>query len=434
MTPCSDADIRRGALLIRARPGDSADARPIEPCENVDASPDLLLLGGADAGTAFVGAEHTVRVKVTNAGPRPIEEIDVEAWVCDRSAGTPPLGRLDSPGRMTGVFPGPLESGASALVNCSPKWTPSAAGLPLGDRLCLAANVSAATPPDGAELTEGSVLKICCDTHHAQRNVTLRRRATDVITTIAGTGVHGFSGDGGPATAAQLSAPVRVAVTPAGDILIAEKASRVRKGSRDGKISTVAGGGSHPALGDGPKATDVVMDRPVAVAVTADGGFLISEEGANRIRKVLPNGTITTVAGTGVGGFSGDGGPATAAQMLMPAGVASTPDGGFIFADLANSRIRKVSADGTIMSVAGGGTLPLDGMPAVKTALAFPQGVAMMPDGGFLIADMQNHRVRRVLPDGTITNVAGAPAGPLGDGGPAVAAQLSLALDVAVAP
>jgi hypothetical protein len=131
MTPCSEAEIRRGALLIRARPGDSADARPIEPCENVDASPDLMLVEGPDAGTAVVGSKHTVRVKVTNAGARPIEEIDVEAWVCDRSAGPLPLGQLDPPGRMTGFFPGPLEAGASALVNCtrgSSRWAPRCTG------------------------------------------------------------------------------------------------------------------------------------------------------------------------------------------------------------------------------------------------------------------------------------------------------------------
>src|SRR3954467_6912500 len=155
---------------------------------------------------------------------------------------------------MTGYFPGPLEPGETTLIACSPKWTPSLNELGLGDRLCLAANVSSEAPSDGAELTEGSVLKLCCDTHHAQRNIVLRPKT--IITTVAGTGVQGFSGDGGPAIAGQVGSPFGIAVTADGGFLISDSSNdRVRKVSRDGTIVTVAGGGDESAVGDGIAAT-----------------------------------------------------------------------------------------------------------------------------------------------------------------------------------
>ena len=247
------------------------------------------------------------------------------------------------------------------------------------------------------------------------------------ITTVAGNGTEGSGGDGGPATGAELARPFGVAATTDGGFLIADTFnSRVRRVSPAGTITTVAGGGT-AGLGDGGPATDAELFNPIAVAVTADGGFLIADSDNNLVRRVSPAGTITTVAGASPGGFSGDGGPATAAQLNLPQSVATTADGGFLIADSNNNRVRRVSPAGTITTVAGTGTVGFsgDGGPAIAAQLFAPGGVVATADGGFLIADSLNNRVRRVSVAGTITTVAGdGTEGFSGDSGLATAAQL----------
>jgi glucose/arabinose dehydrogenase len=160
--------------------------------------------------------------------------------------------------------------------------------------------------------------------------------------------------------------------------------------------------------------------RP-GVAAMPDGGYLIADAGNDRVRRVFADGTINTVAGSGNVGDSGDGGPATAADFRDPLGVAALPDGGFLVADGLAGRVRRVSPDGTITTVAGNGTRGLsgDGGAATAAELFDPRGLAVMPDGGFLIAD-GDYVVRRVFPDGKITTVAGTGTpGFSGDGGPA---------------
>jgi hypothetical protein len=202
-----------------------------------------------------------------------------------------------------------------------------------------------------------------------------------------------------------------------------------------GDISTVAGS-TLGLSGDGAAAAAAQLDWPKAVAPMPDGGFLIADTFNHRIRRVLPNGTIATAAGTSMG-FSGDHGPATAAQLIYPGGVAITPDGGFLIVDSSNQVVRKVSAGGTIDTVAGlpGQTgFSGDGGPAVGAKLDDPLAVAALPDGGFLIADTYNHRIRRVFANGTIVTVAGTTLGYDGDGGPAAAARLAYPAGVAVTP
>ncbi len=253
------------------------------------------------------------------------------------------------------------------------------------------------------------------------------RAATGDITTVAGTD-YGFSGDGGPATAAQLKAPAGVTVTPDGGYLIADSSNhRIRKVSAAGVISTVAGNGGTGQSGDGGPAIAAEIDTPFATAVTTSGGYLISDTLNTRIRQVAADGTISTVAGTTFG-FGGDGGLATAAQFTHVAGIDTTADGGYLITDSGNNRIRKVSAGGIVTTVAGSATggYSGDGGAADLAQILVPNGVASTPDGGYLIADTGNSRVRRVSPGGTITTVAGtAGAGYSGDGGPATAAQLS---------
>ncbi len=280
-------------------------------------------------------------------------------------------------------------------------------------------------PVDVAPTPDGGFLIVDID------NYRIRKVLNGVITTVAGTGVSGFSGDGGPATAAKISTVNSVAVTPDGGFLMADYgSSRIRK-VLNGIITTVAGTGTAGFSGDGGPATAAALSSPASLASTPDGSFLFVDQGNQRIRKVL-NGIITTVAGTGTAGFNGDGGPATGAQLNFPIDVASTPDGGFLIADQLNNRIRKV-LNGQITTVAGDGTSGFsgDGGPATSAHLAYPSSVATTLDGGLLIGDNGNYRIRKVL-DGTIATAAGTgTAGFSGDGGAATGARLSF---VSVSP
>jgi hypothetical protein len=268
--------------------------------------------------------------------------------------------------------------------------------------------------------------------------------ATNNIFTVAGTGVAGFSGDNGPATSAQLNQPT--GVEPISDpsgfatvFLVSDGANHVvRLVSFDGTITTVAGNGTPGLSGDGGPATSAQLNGPEGISATPDGGFLITDHFNNVIRLVSPDGTINTVAGSGTAGFSGDGGPATQAELNAPVSVASTGDGGFLIGDSLNHVVRRVAPDGTITTVAGTpGTAGFigDGGPAVNAQLDHPDGVAVKPDAGFLIADANHNVVRRVMPDGTIDTVVGnVSAGFSGDGGSELAAQLDRPVDVASAP
>jgi hypothetical protein len=249
------------------------------------------------------------------------------------------------------------------------------------------------------------------------------------IFTFAGTGTAGFGGDGGPATSAALRQPTGVAWLADGSALVTDYANnRIRRVLPDGQITTVAGTGTGGYSGDGGPATSARLNLPTDIEPMADGGFLIADYGNSRVRRVSPAGVITTVAGTGVAGTSGDGGPATSAQLAAPTGVAVTGDGGFLVADAAAHAIRRVSPGGTITRVAGTGTPGAtgDGGPAVSARLNAPVGLAALAEGGFLVTEYEGHRVRRVSAAGVITRVAGiGTAGFSGDGGAATAARLN---------
>ena len=259
-----------------------------------------------------------------------------------------------------------------------------------------------------------------------------------VITRVAGTGTAGNSGDDGPATVAELNFPIGVAVTADGGFLITDRGnSVVREVSAAGVITRVAGTGTAGNSGDDGPAIDAQLAEPFGVAVTADGGFLITDPGNHVVREVSAAGVITRVAGTGTAGNSGDDGPAIDAELTFPGGVAVTADGGFLITDRGNSVVREVSAAGVITRVAGTGTRGNSGDdgPAIDAKLNSPRGVAVTADGGFLITDSGAHVVRKValLAVGVITRVAGTgTAGNSGDDGPATEAELTSPFGVAV--
>ncbi len=262
--------------------------------------------------------------------------------------------------------------------------------------------------------------------------------ANGVITTIAGNGNPRSSGDTGPATAALLYLPFGVAADASGDLFIADTANyRIRKVSASGVITTVAGNGIYGSSGDGGPATSASLRSSNGVAVDSNGNLFIAETLSNRIRKVSPSGVITTVAGNGNLGYFGDGGQATQAYLFEPGGVAVDTSGNLFIADSLNQVIRRVSS-GVITTVAGkygaGNAFAGDGGPATAAGLNYPKGVAVDASGNLYIADWVNHRIRKVTAaTGIISTVAGnGTPGFSGDGGPATSASLFYPEGVAV--
>jgi len=246
---------------------------------------------------------------------------------------------------------------------------------------------------------------------------------------LAGTGVAGYLGDGGPASGAQLYQPMGVAVDPAGNVLVADLSNRIRKITPDGTITTVAGSGIAGFAGDGGPATDAQLNHPTGVVVDAAGGILIADQHNYRVRRVDPNGTITTVAGTGYDGYGlGDGGLALQTGLDLPTTLAVDAQGGILIAEMGERRVRRIDPDGTISTIAGDSGTGYDGdnKPATQASLTKPTGVAVTPTGDVLIADQGDQRVRRVDPSGIIHTIAGNGLNATtGDGGPASAATLN---------
>ena len=313
--------------------------------------------------------------------------------------------------------------------------------------------------------------------------------SSGIITTIAGTGGSGFSGDGGLAAAARLNFPVGVAVDAAGSVYVADTWNhRVRKVDAAGIITTIAGKGLPGDGGDGGPATETRINNPVGVAVDGAGNLFVAETGSNRVRKVDAAGIITTIAGTGEpidawaggpsdqarflfpsaialdgagnlffvdamriwkldssgiitvlagtgeSGFGGDGGPAIEARLRSLGGVAVDAAGNVYVVDTGNRRLRKIDTAGTITTVAGTGESGFDGDrgPAIEARLRPLGGVAVDAAGNVYVVDTGNHRLRKIDTAGTITTVAGTgESGFDGDGGPATEARLSTPTEVA---
>ncbi len=272
-------------------------------------------------------------------------------------------------------------------------------------------------------------------------NVIREVSASGVISTVAGDGIAGYSGDGGPATQAELDAPTAIAVDASGDLFIADMGNdRVREVSAAGVISTVAGDGTFGDEGDGGLAIDAAIAGPLSVAVNAAGNLFLTDPFDGVVREVNPAGVISTVAGTATPGVLGDGGPATAATLGLPYGVAVDAQGDLFIADFGDSRVREVNSGGIITTIAGNGVAGYggDGGPANGSSaqLDMPVGVAVDAAGDLFISDTSNRLIRQVGPGGVITTVAGdGDPSFSGDGGPAIDASFDgptgIATDVA---
>jgi sugar lactone lactonase YvrE len=257
-------------------------------------------------------------------------------------------------------------------------------------------------------------------------NSRIRKIAPDgTITTAAGDGTYGHSGDGGPATAAQIGYVFQLAVDAAGNLFLAD-GSYVRKIAPNGIIATVAGSGGWPPDGDGGLATQAAISA-ISIAVDPLGNLYIGEQSQQRVRKIDTAGIIRTVAGNGVAGFSGDGGPATAASLNNPWGISADGSGNLYIADFRNNRVRKVDPAGIISTLAGDGgyTFAGDGGAATAASIAAPMDMTADGRGNVYIADRMNHRIRKVSPGGLISTIAGDGSYAFsGDGGPAINAGM----------
>jgi alpha-tubulin suppressor-like RCC1 family protein/sugar lactone lactonase YvrE len=272
--------------------------------------------------------------------------------------------------------------------------------------------------------------------NHRIRKVT----TGNIISTLAGNGVAGFGGDRFAATAAQLSSPSGVAVDSSGNVFIADTGNnRIRKVTPGGIITTVAGTGIAGYNGDGADTTTATLNSPRGMTFDNSGNLFVADSGNHRIRKITPGGVISTAAGDGIAGYNGDGSDGPLASLNAPRGVAIDNNGSLFIADTENNRIRKVSAAGIISTVAGNGTYGYTGFalgPATGAFLAYPSGIAIDDAGNIYIADTDVNQIRKVFPNGRLKTVSGlGNPGFSGDGGPASMAALSspsgLALDSA---
>jgi sugar lactone lactonase YvrE len=285
------------------------------------------------------------------------------------------------------------------------------AGRGIGDgRLAVAASLD--RPTGVTVLADGTIL-IADSQHHRIRRVDL---ATSVITTLAGT-FEGTFGNGLPAAAAQLKVPVRVHVTQAGDLLIVDQGSnRIRRVQMaTGIIEAWAGTGAAGYGGDGGLATAATLNRPNDVAEDAAGNVYIADFGNHVVRRVDPSGIITTVAGTGVEGFDGDGGPAVEAQLRFPSCVVLAPTGTLFICDKGNHRVRRIQA-GIISTAAGNGNAGFTGDgTATAVPLREPEDATFDPTGRLVVSDLKNGRLRAIdLAAGTITTIASGLSEPSG--------------------
>jgi len=257
-----------------------------------------------------------------------------------------------------------------------------------------------------------------------------------VITTVVGNGTAGYSGDNIQATAAELTKPYGTVFDAAGNMYISDMYNhRIRKVNTSGIITTIAGNGIIGSIGDGGQATAAEIYCPEGMAFDAFGNLYIADQFNHRVRKINTAGIITTIAGNGIGGFSGDNIQATAAELYYPSDVTFDATGNLYICDYWNNRIRMINSSGIITTIAGNGTHAFsgDGGPSTAASLSWPTGIAFNCVGNLYIADQINNRIRLVNTSGIITTIAGNGIGTYGgDGGQATNAELNEPIGVAL--
>ncbi len=313
-----------------------------------------------------------------------------------------------------------------ATAQTAPKYTiTTAAGTGTGE---YSGDAGAATEA-GINQPRGMVIDSSGALFFAdQVNCRIRKIVESTISAVAGTGTCGYTEDKVAATNSGLNYPTHVALKSSGELLVADTYNhRIRLIASTGNITTVAGTGDAGFYGDEDAATSAYLNYPTGIAVTSDGVIYISDTYNHVIRKVGTDGNIDTFAGDNTAGSKGDGGLATEARLRYPAGIALDSAGNLYIADSNNHRIRKVNTSGIITTVAGSGVYGFsgDGGPATEATLGYPDDIYVDKSGNLYIVDTVNSRVRFVGTDGIIRTIAGnGRYGSKGDGGLATSAEL----------
>ena len=299
---------------------------------------------------------------------------------------------------------------------------------------CIGPPAAAQQPPlllPSAETYDGAGNLYFVDTN---RNQVFEVSLAGALTTIAGTGVQGFSGDGAAATSAELNTPQGIAIGSDGTIYIADTGNQRIRSIASGQIATIAGTGVSGFFGDNGPAIAATLSTPTALAIDAQGDLLLCDTSNHRVRSIAA-GVITTIAGMGTQGFSGDGSAATAAELDSPAGIAVATNGNLYIADTHNQRLRAIDSTGVIQTIAGTGTPGYsgDGNPATAAQLSLPRGIVIDGAGNILFADANNQRIRSINPQGIIHTIAGSGVqGFAPDNTPATTAVLNTPRSVAI--
>ncbi len=291
-----------------------------------------------------------------------------------------------------------------------------------------AATAAKLKTPDAVKFDRLGNLYVADEGNHAIRKI----NTAGIIYTVAGTGTGttGYSGDGGPATMAKLARPADIAFDLTDNMYIAEFGNgTIRKVSTTGIITTIAGTGIPGYSGDNGPATTAQLFDPFGLVIDAIGNIYFSDNSKYRVRKISTTGIITTIAGTGIAGYNGDNGPATAAQINLTGYLAISPAGELYIPDYYNRRIRKIDAAGIITTVVGNGTggNTGDGGPATAATIGSMFAIFFDPTGNMYLSDRANGVIRKVNTSGIISTIAGIGSlGYGGDGGPATAAQFNI--------
>jgi sugar lactone lactonase YvrE len=411
--------------------------------------------------------EHNANAAATAVAGVPSSNVPAPAAVGQKETGPSTIGKAGSSGakdapRITSqpasqsVLPGANVTFKVTVAGDGPftyQWRLDGAGLPDTIRT-VAGNGKQGYSGDGGAAINASLNYPCGVALDAAGNLYIvdnnneRIRKVDtkgIITTVAGNGGKGYSGDGGPAANASLDTPYGVALDPAANLYIADRMNnRIRKLGAKGIITTVAGNGGRAYSGDGGPAANTSLNLPLDMAFDAAGSMYIADYVNQRIRMVDSQGIITTVAGNGNDGYSGDGGAASKASLSRPAGVAFDAADDLYIADCYNHRVRKLDSKGVITTVAGNGMPDYsgDGGAATKASLGYLHRLAFDAFGNLYIADSSNNRIRKVDINGIIATVAGNGYGSTtadvsgggtysGDGGAATSASLNYPFAVA---
>ena len=287
--------------------------------------------------------------------------------------------------------------------------------------------------PKGIAVDKHSNVYIADRENNRIRRITF---TTGIITTIAGADSSWVNTDGVPATTALILLPSGVAVDAVDNVYLTDATHRIRKIDRAGIITTLAGTGAAGFSGDEGPATAAQLNDPADLTIDANGNIYFADVSNNRIRKIDSLGVMHTIAGTGVAGYSGDSGPAPAAQLNAPTGLCIDGAGNVLVADALNNRIRKIDRAGNIVTIAGTGVagFSIDSVSATTAKVNEPGGIATDESGNIYITDCANHRVRKIIAEsGIITTIAGTGEGGYsGDGGLPTAATLFYPACIAV--